>query len=207
MILTHPDMDHVGGAWAILEDFPVLAVMDPGEAAGTGIYLDVLSAAQTGEIPWRVASAGDSLDLDGMALRVLAPEGSGASHGEDGANGASLVLELRFGAFSALLTGDAPVSSEIRFLPRILSPRIQLLKVGHHGSSTSTATALLQRIRPRLALISAGRRNRYGHPHRDVLERLGEAGTRILRTDRDGILVVRGRRDGSFRIVRPRKSP
>jgi competence protein ComEC len=206
LVLTHPDMDHVGGAAAVLREIPVLAVLDPGEAAGKDIFLDALEVAEARDVPWRVVGAGDSLNLDGMAVRVVGPEGRAESGDprqagvEDGSNDSSLVLEIRFGSFTALLTGDAPASSEARFLSRLLSPRAQVLKVGHHGSHTSTSPELLGRVRPETALVSVGARNRYGHPHREVLERLRESDVRVLRTDREGTVVVRARRDGSYRL-------
>jgi competence protein ComEC len=193
-------MDHVGGAPAILREFPVRVVADPGAAVGKGPFLDALTAARYREVPWRVLRSGDSLNLDGVALRVVAPDREDeGSWGED-ANIASIVLELRFGGFAALLTGDAPDSSERRFLSRLLSPRFQLLKVGHHGSSTSTSRELLDRADPEVALISVGRRNRFGHPAPGVLGRLSARGTRILRTDTHGTLVVKARPDGSYRF-------
>jgi competence protein ComEC len=150
--------------------------------------------------------AGDSLNLDGMAIRVVGPQGlaEGGSPRQagpvDGSNESSLVLEIRFGFFTALLAGDAPVSSELLLLPRLLSSRIQVLKVGHHGSHTSTSREMMERIRPETALISVGARNRFGHPHPDVLDRLEEAGVQVLRTDRDGTVVVRARRDGRYTV-------
>ncbi len=200
MILTHPDMDHVGGASSVLEEMDVGAVLDPGMPAGTEAFLGALETARARGIPWRVLQAGDSINLDGMVLRVLAPEGEGEGREEDGANRASIVLEVRFGAFSALLTGDAPAESETRFLPRTLSPRINVLKVGHHGSSTSTSPGLLRRINPEVALISVGRRNRFGHPTAEVISRLRNGGTRIFRTDQVGALVVRAQEDGRFSV-------
>jgi len=200
MILTHPDLDHVGGAAAILEDFPVRAVLDPGLATGTDAFLGALEAAEARGVPWHIAAAGDSLNLDGMALRVLAPEAEGGGGADEGNNGVSLVVEVRFGAFSALLAGDAPVSSEVRLLPRILSDRVQVLKIGHHGSSTSTSRELLERADPETALISVGRRNQFGHPHSGVLARLRDTGSLVFRTDLAGTLVVRARRDGGYRV-------
>lgn len=207
LVLTHPDMDHIGGAAAVLREFPVLSVLDPGEAAGKDAFLEVLDAAGDRGVPWRVVGAGDSLDLDGMAIRVVGPEGRAGGGNprqagpEDGSNESSLVLEIRFGSFTALLAGDAPTAAEARFLSRLLSPRAQVLKVGHHGSHTSTSPELVERIRPETALVSVGGRNRYGHPHPEVLERLQEAGARVLRSDLQGTVVVRARKDGSYRVT------
>ena len=201
MVLTHPDMDHVGGAGAILREYPVGRVMDPGMAVGTGVFLDALEGAQAREVPWTVGVAGDSLDLDGVAIRVLWPPEEKGEIGEaEGANGASLVLEVRLGSFSALLTGDAPAEVEETLLPRLLSPSIQVLKLGHHGSRTSTSPELLERITPEVALISAGLRNRFGHPHAAVLRRLEARGVKVYRTDQDGTLTLQARKDGSYRV-------
>jgi competence protein ComEC len=183
---------------------PMEGILDPGVPVGKEVYLDVLGAAEDRKIPWRRARAGDSLNLDGVALRVLSPapdSARGMPDGEVDANEASLVLELRFGAFSALLTGDAPVGAEASFVGAMLSERVQLLKVGHHGSATSTSPELLARISPETAIISVGRRNRYGHPHPAILRRLEGAGTTVFRTDRSGTIRVKARPDGSYRVV------
>lgn len=212
MVLTHPDMDHVGGAEAVLREYPVAGVLDPGVPVGTGVFLGALEGARERGVPWRVAEAGDSLDLDGLALRVLWPPGAGALkdpatlrqmealEAGEGANARSIVLELRYGDFSALLTGDAPAPVEEEVLSRILSPGIRVLKVGHHGSRTSTSPELLERISPELALVSVGGRNRYGHPHAEVLHRLQAGGAGVGRTDRSGTLTLRARRDGTFAV-------
>jgi competence protein ComEC len=212
LVLTHPDMDHVGGAGAILGEHPVGGVVDPGVAAGTEAFLDALEGARGMGVPWRVGEAGDSLELDGVALRILWPPGAEARadpgtrefmeavEAEDGANALSLVLELRYGDFSALLTGDAPAAVEEALLPRILSPRIQVLKVGHHGSRTSTSPQLLERISPEVALVSVGGRNRYGHPHLEILRRLEAGGVGVFRTDRLGTLTLRAGKDGRFEV-------
>jgi competence protein ComEC len=170
-------------------------VADPGVAAGKEVFLRALEAARGREVPWRILEAGDSLNLDGVAMRVVSPDTLLPD-----ANASSLVLELRFGAFAALLTGDAPREREEVLLSRLLSPRIHVLKVGHHGSRTSTSPELLERIRPEVAIVSAGRRNRFGHPHPVVLELLREGGVEILRTDREGLVRIRARKDGTYRI-------
>lgn len=219
ILLTHPDMDHVGGAAAVLREESVGRVLDPGLTAGTEAFLGVLEEAHEEGVPWSVVSLGDSLALDGVALRILWPPGSAEGGGyrvpvqegrmqellaEDGANAASLVLEVRYGRFSALLTGDAPTAVEEAVLPRLISPRVQVLKVGHHGSRTSTSPELLERTAPEVALISVGARNRYGHPAPEILGRLKGEGVRIFRTDEDGTLVLRARRDGRYRVEESR---
>jgi competence protein ComEC len=199
LVLTHPDMDHVGGARAVLEGISVERVLDPGRVVGTDVFLRALEGAEKESVPWFVARAGDSIHVDGVAFRVLWPPAEG---GPSGSNESSVVLEVRFGQFSLLLTGDAPTEVEEAVLPHILSEEIQVLKVGHHGSSTSTSPELLERISPSVALISVGRRNRYGHPDGSVLGRLESLGARLFRTDEDGTVILRARRDGTFMVRR-----
>ena len=118
----------------------------------------------------------------------------------DEPNDQSVVLLLRYGRFSALLTGDAPAAVERALVESGRIPDIAVLKAGHHGSQTSTSWELLEAALPELAVISAGPRNRYGHPHAPVLARLERVGAAITRTDRDGTVRVRGFDTGSYSV-------
>lgn len=198
LVLTHADLDHVGGAAAVLESFEVGAVYDPALPAGKEAFVDVLTAAAAAGVPWLAATRGMRLELGELALEVLSPSDSLRATGPE-ANEASVVLLARYGSFEAFLTGDAYRPLE-RTLAESLPAGIEVLKVGHHGSDTSTDPALLEAIRPSVALISAGRGNRYGHPTRGVLESLGGHGIDIWRTDRDGTVTVVGRRDGRWSV-------
>jgi competence protein ComEC len=109
------------------------------------------------------------------------------------------VLRLSFGAFDALLTGDAYTDVE-RALADGLGP-IEVLKVGHHGSDTSTDSLLLARIRPEVALISVGRSNRYGHPSQRVVSRLERSGAQVRRTDLEGTIAVVAGPDGRYDVT------
>ena len=201
LVLTHADFDHTGGAAPVLEAFEVGAIYDPAMPAGKPEFVDVLTAARARGVPWLAARPGVRLELAGLEVEVLAPGDSILAAGA-GTNEASVVLRVRFGDFDALLTGDAYKPQERALVP-ILAAGIEVLKIGHHGSDTSTDPMLLDRIRPQLALISAGRNNRYGHPTRTVLAQLEHRGIEIRRTDQDGTVIVLGRRDGAF-IVRYR---
>lgn len=201
LVLTHPDLDHIGGAEVIAEAFDPRFIMDPALAAGKDAYLDILEVATTKQIPWLQARRGFVLELDGVRLEVLYPDGpSTAPSGESDANAQSVVVLVRYGAFEALLTGDAPTEVEERLLED-LPGALEVLKVGHHGSNTSTSPQLLSRASPELAVISVGARNRYGHPHAAVMERLVNAGVRVLRTDERGHIRVRARRGGLYEVV------
>jgi competence protein ComEC len=110
-----------------------------------------------------------------------------------------VVVRATYGSFDALLTGDAYKDVE-RALVADLGPGVEVLKVGHHGSDTSTDPELLDGIRPQVALVSVGRGNRYGHPRTEVLERLRVRGIELRRTDQEGTLKVIARRDGRFDV-------
>ena len=198
LLLTHPHLDHVGGAPAVLRGVRVGRILDPGLPQGSSGYVDVLEAAGEVGVPWTVTARGTVIDLDGMELEVLHPLGPPASPRID-PNEVSLVLLVRHGAFTALLTGDAPAGVEASLGDRIES--VQVLKVGHHGSSTSSPQALLDRLHPQLALISSGRGNSFGHPKPEVVRRLQAAGAQVLRTDLNGTIRVRGRPDGSWSVA------
>jgi competence protein ComEC len=117
-------------------------------------------------------------------------------------NDVSVVFRLAYGRFGALFTGDAPRSVENALVAVHDSTlAADLLKVGHHGSRTSTGDSLLLAVRPRLAVVSVGARNRYGHPDRGVVERLARHGVRVLRTDRNGSIVVRVAPNGTFTLA------
>lgn len=138
--------------------------------------------------------------MGGVEIEVLhPPEPTGGVGEEADANETSVVLRLRHGAFTVLLLGDASVRVERRLLPHLAGDPVEVLKVGHHGSRTSTDPALLDVARPSVAVISAGRRNRYRHPHAEVVERL-RGRVRLLRTDVHGTVRVRGWRDGRYEI-------
>ena len=199
LILTHADLDHIGGARDVLRSFQVGLVLDPALPAGKDAFVEALETARVRGVPWRAATAGTRMALGDLTVEILSPTDSLLAT-EPEANEASVVLLARLGDFEALLTGDAYKPLE-RILAAKLVPGIEVLKVGHHGSDTSTDPVLLDRTSPSLALISAGRRNRYGHPTPQVLARLRSRGIPVWRTDRDGTVRVIGSPDGRF-VVR-----
>ncbi|MGH7477392.1 MAG: DNA internalization-related competence protein ComEC/Rec2, partial [Longimicrobiales bacterium] len=205
LVLTHPDLDHVGGAPAVLRWIGASRVIDPIRPAGRDAYLESLAEARRSGTQWLAARAGTRVMLDGAVLEILAPlpTGVGAQRHVDGggaANDYSVVVRLVFGEFDALLMGDAPAAVEAALLGAGQGRRVEVLKVGHHGSATSTSAAWLAATRPQLALIPVGRRNRYGHPNRLVLARLERAGARVLRTDEHGGVSIVARKDGGYAV-------
>ena len=201
LVLTHPDLDHVGGAGAVLTSFAVGEILDPADPTGKEAYVALLEEAERRRIPWRRAEAGDRRSWDGVDVRVLHPSGHPLPEmpADMESNDESVVLAVAFGNFDALLTGDAPTGVERAILPDV-SRSLEVLEVGHHGSLTSTDPALLAHAHPRVALVSVGRRNRYGHPAPAVIARLSAFHADVRRTDVEGTLSVLGRRDGSFTV-------
>lgn len=190
LVLTHPHVDHVGGAPAVLREMPVGRLIDPGLAFGTPMYADVLHAARDRHVPWNAARQGRVLRIDGVELEFLWPTADVLDAPED-ANDISAVVQLRYGAFSALLTGDAPQFVEHALVSRYGDRlRADVAKAGHHGSRTASSQEWLQTVHPGLVVISCGRRNKYGHPAPETVERLHADHIPVARTDEDGTVIV-----------------
>ena len=200
LILTHPDADHIGGAESVMEAFDVGLVIDPGLPAGKDIFIDLLAAARQEGQRWVAAREGLEFTVDGVRIALLFPfAGVDATAN---ANDNSVVFRLSFGAFAALFTGDAPTSVEEALVSRHgAALGASVLKVGHHGSNTSTGDVLLGTVQPALAMVSAGRRNRYGHPAPRVLDLLERHEVRVLRTDVSGNFIVRAARSGRIDVL------
>ena len=194
-VLSHPDLDHLGGFEAIHESVPVFRVLDSGHPIPKPSYARFLARTEDEGIRWLQAGEGDAVFLDNITIRVLGPPAVGLETGGGGrANETSLLLRVSIGrALVYLNTGDATAAAERALLASWApdSLRADLLKVGHHGSKSSSAADFLSVIQPSMAIISAGRGNAYGHPHPSVLDRLAQAGIpSIWRTDRDGTLCI-----------------
>jgi competence protein ComEC len=189
-ILSHPHADHIGGAASILRKLPVGFIWDGGYAQPSSVYDDVLSVAESKRVTWRVARTGMPIEIDGVRLTVLSPDSAEIAGAAD-ANAASIVVMAEYRGVRILLTGDAERDVEARLVERWGSKlRADVLKVGHHGSKTSTTAPLLDAVRPRIALVSVGAGNRYGHPSPDVMSTLRTRGTEVLRTDDVGSVIV-----------------
>jgi len=194
VVLSHPHEDHVAGLALLLERYRVRQVMEPGMRGPGPGYAAWLRELSGRDAPVRTGiAAGDRLSVDDIALRVLWPiRGRVPAEPADGGtaiNNVSVVLAGQVGARRFLLMGDVEEAIDPELLAADL-PRVDLLKVAHHGSRTATTQAFVDAVRPRIAVASAGAGNPYGHPTRATLERLAGAGARVLRTDRDGTVVV-----------------
>lgn len=202
MVLTHADQDHCGGLADLSGWLPIREVWLPVGLGRTECSREVARAAR---IRW--LERGERIELGSLEIEVLHP---GREIGT-GDNAVSLVLEVTALGRRLLLTGDLDGAGEHQIAERLSGAgRIDLLKVAHHGSASSTTEVLLDAARPRLALVSAGPRNLYGHPSTRVLARLADRGIPVLRTDRDGEISIRWRRGAPLMLSlpgSPRRSP
>ncbi|MGK2934186.1 MAG: DNA internalization-related competence protein ComEC/Rec2 [Gemmatimonadaceae bacterium] len=189
-VLSHPHNDHVGGASTILRALKPRTFHDPGFVAPTGSYAAALASAMTSGTRWDRVRPGDSLVVDGVVVSFLAPDSAWASTLTD-PNEASTIARVRFGAVRFLLVGDAEKELEQWLVSNAgIDLRADILKVAHHGSSTSTTELFLRAARPRVALISVGKDNSYRHPSPAVVDRLERSGAAVYRTDQLGTVVV-----------------
>jgi competence protein ComEC len=187
--LSHAHSDHIDGLFAVLRNFHPRELW-VGKNPGSAEYLRLLAEAKELGIPVRSYTAGMEFAFGGSHVRVLAPPANYVP-GESATNNDSLVMRIAGGdGASLLLEGDAETAPEEEMVAAGgLSST--LLKVGHHGSLTSTTPEFLAAVHPKVAVISVGRNNHYEHPRPEILERLGDAGVRTWRTDLDGAVCFR----------------
>jgi competence protein ComEC len=196
LVITHPHGDHVGGCAPIVRALRVDAIADSGQRYSGRAYVDCLAAARERGVPVRVVRAGMRWQTDdGVVLDALAPSEPFLADTGDDVNENSIVMRLSYvlpggRTYRALLTGDAGEGSEARLLAHGADLRADLLKVGHHGSRWATTADFLAAVHPRVALISVGRHNSFGHPSPETLARLADTGIAVYRTDRCGAIRV-----------------
>lgn len=171
LIATHPDKDHIGGFSFVMERFKTKMLCETDIESSSGVDDYMREFRDKNNIEECHLHAGDEIDVGGGAiLRIFAPFAN-MNSGET--NEHSIVARLSYGDQSFLLTGDAPKDVEVRLTQKYGNAlKSTVLKLGHHGSHTSTSPIFLFYVKPSVAIISAGKNNSYGHPHQDVLERL-----------------------------------
>jgi competence protein ComEC len=188
LILTHGHQDHAGGAAGVAGDIRITKVMLAREEHSQAIQMLLHAKPAVAVIP---TYTGQSFQLDGVVFRIDQAGGDGVTspHGVTG-NEVSSVVRISYGQHSFLLTGDLEGQGEAMLVTKGVTP-CTVLKVGHHGSKTSTTTPFLDAISPKFAVISVGYGNRFGHPHPDTIKRLAEMETIVYRTDKQGAIVFK----------------
>lgn len=190
-ILSHAHADHVGGAASVFHALHPRTFWDAAFAQGSRVYDNSLRVARDEKVEWRRVHPGDAIQLDGVAIDFLAPDSAWTASLTD-PNLASTIALVRYGSVRFLLVGDAEAPEENWLLDHARSElHADVLKVGHHGSSTSSSDEFLAAVHPATAIISVGADNPYGHPSADVLAALGRVGARVVRTDKLGTIIVR----------------
>ena len=190
IILSHPHADHIGGMLDLIESIKIDTIYNSGFVYESHLYQSYLQQALENDIPVVELQAGNVLNIDDSLLfLVLAPEGGRFNQDP---NQHSVVLEVIYGETEFLFTGDAGESQEIRMVENyadILDTDI--LKVGHHGSKTSSGTQLMKITTPDISIVSLGKKNRFNHPHPEAVQRILSSETQLLFTSRDKAIVLR----------------
>ncbi len=191
MILTHPDLDHLEGLISILKEMKVKLVMDSGVPYENETYLEFLTLIRLDDtIDYHQASAGDIIRISpDLEFLVLHPARNFAYCDDSYLNNHSIVLKLRYKKTSFLFTGDIEERAEASLLPWKELLECDILKVAHHGSNTSTGQLFIAEAKPEACIISVGS-NQFGHPHREIVERLKDTCGKVFRTDRNGTILV-----------------
>lgn len=189
-ILTHPHADHIGGADVILKNYKIDTVIMPDKAATSKVYAALLDGIEQNGADLELAEAGMTFSVGALSCKILAPLKNYSD-----VNDMSVVIRATFGEVSMMFTGDAEGNKEGKSEKDILATysanelQCDFLKVGHHGSDTSTSPAFLNAVSPKIAAISCGKGNSYGHPVQSTLDALSAAGVTVYRTDLSGTLV------------------
>lgn len=187
---THPDADHIGGMDVVLYKFDCQTVMMPDVVNDTATYRDVLDTMKTKGYRNTVPVAGRSYTLGDAGFTIAGPTKS-----YEDTNNNSIVIRLTHGDNSFLFTGDMEEEAESDILSGKGSVKADVLKVGHHGSRSSSSEAFLEAVAPSYAVISCGEDNSYGHPHAQTLNTLRRMGVQVFRTDEQGTVTASS--DGS----------
>jgi competence protein ComEC len=204
LILTHPHDDHVAGLPYVLEKIKVDMVLDSGQPHTSRGYYRFLKLIEQKKIPYKLARVGQIIDLGaGVKGYLLHPSQPLISGTASDLNNNSIVMKLDYGKTSFLFMGDTAFEGEDRILSKGYSLISDVLKVGHHGSMTSTSVKLLESVMPKYAVISVGAKNKFGHPSPETLRRLENFGVKVLRTDLNGAIIFKS--DG--RNLTPSPSP
>jgi competence protein ComEC len=188
VVATHAHEDHTGGLAAVIDNFHP-PEMWTGANSDEPVWRELSRHARMRGVRIKDMTSGEAFDFGGARIEVLSPPADYIPNLTP-KNNDSLAFRVTYGKNSFLLTGDMEKPMETRLLADERPVRADVLKVGHHGSRTSTSEPFLDAVNPQFAIISDGFENSFGHPNRDVLERLAEHHARILRTDTNGLISV-----------------
>ena len=204
VVVTHPHGDHMGGMAALFKEFPIKQIYDNGQPANTAMYRSYLKNIKAKNIPYKALKKGDTITLgDDVKFDVLSPGTPFTKENTPGVstsgltNDNSIVCKMIYGKFSVLFTGDAQKEVEDKLLQDYKGSALHadVLKVGHHGSKTSSSPAFIKAVSPKDATISCGVNNQYKFPHKPTLDTLKKYNVNVYRTDLNGVISITS--DGS----------
>jgi len=189
LVATHPHSDHIGGMEEIIREYDIGEIYMPNAVTSTKTYENVLDEIAGKNMKINSAYAGKTIfDYSGVRAEIISPQ-KGAEF--DDLNNYSVVIRLVYGEKSFLLMGDAEKEIEEYILKNHTDLKSDVIKVGHHGSSTSSKAEFIESVKPEYAVISCGKGNEYGHPHKETSKILKETGAEVLRTDKLGTIILR----------------
>lgn len=186
VIGTHPHSDHIGGLEAVIREFDIEKIIMPEKAHTTKMYERLLDAIEEKKLKITLPKPGTSYELGSASFQILAPN---RDYGDE-LNNWSVGIRVDYGNNSFVLCGDAEKDAEKDIVANGLSLKADVLKVSHHGSSTSSSQAFIDKVDPEYAVISCGKDNDYGHPHKEILDLLKKKHIKVLRTDQLGTIVA-----------------
>ena len=185
MVATHPHADHIGGLIEVLDIFQVAEIWLNGDTSTSETYSQFTSSVNSEGAQVYEARRGDSIEVGELTFKVLHPVNL-----DDTTNNNSIVLSLSYGEIDFLFTGDAEQEAETSMLTEGIVPDVEVLKVGHHGSSSSSSAQFLDAVNPEIAIYMAGEGNSYGHPHQETIAALAEVSAKIYGTDIHGNIII-----------------
>lgn len=192
VIATHPDEDHIGGMGDVVKKYSIDKFIAPKKISNTRTFEYMVKSLKKKNMKIDLPKPGSKLDLGkNTTAEILAPNSDNYSD----TNNYSVVLKITYGNRKFLFTGDAEKESEDEMISKNYDLSSDVLKVGHHGSSSSTSENFLDKVNPKIAVISCGKNNKYGHPTKKTVNRLKKNDIQIYRTDVDGTIVLKS--DGS----------
>ena len=189
IIATHPHADHIGGMESIIKKFHVDHFFAPKVTENTDVFKNMVTALKEKDININTLSKSKSLPIDlgeNTKIEVYSP----SNKEYENLNNYSPILKIYYGETSFLFTGDAETEAEMEAIKSSKNLKSDVLKVGHHGSTTSSTDSFLKEVSPKIAVISSGLDNSYGHPAKETLKKLSFYKTKIFRTDEDGTIIL-----------------